>query len=461
MSERNFSESAVLVSMSNLANQPPVDFQNSLLKDDEGKFRSGTNWFYWIAGLSILNSIAIYAGNDWVFIIGLGITQLTDGTAMHLAEIYPVEGNHFRTLSLVVDLLASAVFFVFGWLSNKRNSFAYLMGMGLYLGDGLIFLLVEDWMSIGFHVFAFYFMVSGYLALRNLREKESSDQSGQPQSGLGSPLLWVNTAMIMSVAIISLGMFSYTDSPWIVDDIASLEEFDAYTTYYYKTEQLVLVTRSMNFIDASNLLDDESTHGSIIAFYSEVYKQNPERAKEWIDAIDNMENRNSQIAFWTALWVSNVSAGTEYFRSRVEAENGETSEALNSYLSDTPPIIKNLTPDTPDDLDLHWYAFFASGDVDYVENIIDAALLYSQRIDQIAFYTGAAAKWSLSVNAPFHDPVSEALVAKRDESNGIVRSIIQDIIDKSEIPNGPQMILDDVDRVIEAEVAAGRWQEEQ
>ena len=44
----------------------------------ESKFKSGASWFFWIAGLSIINSIILLAGGQWNFIVGLGVTQIID-----------------------------------------------------------------------------------------------------------------------------------------------------------------------------------------------------------------------------------------------------------------------------------------------------------------------------------------------------------------------------------------------
>ena len=38
------------------------------------QLKSGASWFYWIAGLSLINSIAAVSGGSWRFILGLGIT---------------------------------------------------------------------------------------------------------------------------------------------------------------------------------------------------------------------------------------------------------------------------------------------------------------------------------------------------------------------------------------------------
>src|SRR5216117_2936789 len=39
------------------------------------QLKSGASWFYWIAGLSLINSIVAFTGGQWAFLFGLGITQ--------------------------------------------------------------------------------------------------------------------------------------------------------------------------------------------------------------------------------------------------------------------------------------------------------------------------------------------------------------------------------------------------
>ena len=51
----------------------------------ESQFQRGANWFLWIAGTSIINSIIILTGGQWHLVIGLGITQIFDEVAIHLA----------------------------------------------------------------------------------------------------------------------------------------------------------------------------------------------------------------------------------------------------------------------------------------------------------------------------------------------------------------------------------------
>ena len=124
--------------------------------------KSGAGWFYWIAGLSLINSISMLSGSSWGFIIGLGITQVFDAIASTLA-------GSGKLVALVLDLLAAGVFVFFGVFANKRHAWAFMVGMVLYALDGLIFVADGDWLSVGFHVFALFCILAGFSANQKLK----------------------------------------------------------------------------------------------------------------------------------------------------------------------------------------------------------------------------------------------------------------------------------------------------
>jgi hypothetical protein len=43
---------------------------------------------------------------------------------------------------------------------------AFVLGMTLYAGDGLLLLRARDYLAVGFHVFALYAIYSGYKAAK-------------------------------------------------------------------------------------------------------------------------------------------------------------------------------------------------------------------------------------------------------------------------------------------------------
>jgi hypothetical protein len=131
----------------------------------EAQLKSGARWFYyWIAGLSLINSVVAMTGGQWGFLFGLGITQIIDGLGQN------IEGGG-KAVVLVLDLIAAGVFGLFGVFAHKRQTWAFLLGMLLYALDGLIFLLIQDWLGLGFHGFVLFCLFRGFQACRELNAR--------------------------------------------------------------------------------------------------------------------------------------------------------------------------------------------------------------------------------------------------------------------------------------------------
>ncbi len=126
------------------------------------QLKSGASWFYWVAALSLVNSIAAFTGSDWRFILGLGITQIFDAIGHEIASAGKI-------VALLLDLIAAGVFVLFGVFANKCHLWAFIVGIVLFALDGLIFLLAQDWLGVGFHVFVLYCLFRGVQACRRLK----------------------------------------------------------------------------------------------------------------------------------------------------------------------------------------------------------------------------------------------------------------------------------------------------
>ncbi len=128
----------------------------------EAQLKSGASWFYWIAGLSLINSLIALGGFNWGFILGLGITQVFDAIASEFQSLGKV-------VALGLDLLVIGLFVMFGIFANKGHSWAFIVGMILYALDSLIALLGQDWLALGFHGFALFCLFRGFSACRELK----------------------------------------------------------------------------------------------------------------------------------------------------------------------------------------------------------------------------------------------------------------------------------------------------
>jgi hypothetical protein len=135
--------------------------------DLEQRVKSGASWFYWIAGLSMVNSIAPILGLGIGFYFGLGITEWIDRHIGH------AEGGG-TAMALGLDAAAAGLLILFGVFANKGRAWAFIMGMALLALDSAIvarsaLAYTSEWISFGFHVFALFCIFAGYRASRALR----------------------------------------------------------------------------------------------------------------------------------------------------------------------------------------------------------------------------------------------------------------------------------------------------
>lgn len=134
---------------------------------------TGANWFYWVAGLSLVNSAIGLFGGGMYFVVGLAVTLIVDGIGAGVASEAPEASMVIKVVTVGFDLFVAAVLCGFGFLSRKRILPIFAIGMVLYLLDGLIFLAFQDWMSAAFHAFALYSMGNGFMAYRKLNQLRS------------------------------------------------------------------------------------------------------------------------------------------------------------------------------------------------------------------------------------------------------------------------------------------------
>ncbi len=127
--------------------------------------RRGANWFYWIAGLSLVNSLMIMSKQGIVFIFGLGITREVDGFASQM-------DSGGATIGLVLNIVIAGVFAMFGFFASKRHSWAFIVGMVLYLLDSSLFLMSQRWLGLAFHAYVLFWFFMGLKANLQLNALE-------------------------------------------------------------------------------------------------------------------------------------------------------------------------------------------------------------------------------------------------------------------------------------------------
>lgn len=131
---------------------------------------SGARWFFIIAVLSIINAIIVHANGRISFLAGLAITQLISGLAIGLSEGL---GSGVVVVAIGLELMVAAIFSGFGILAQKGQQWAFIVGMGVYLLDGLLLLLFGDWFALAFHAYVLYCLYKGFNAGRDLNRLQT------------------------------------------------------------------------------------------------------------------------------------------------------------------------------------------------------------------------------------------------------------------------------------------------
>jgi hypothetical protein len=129
-----------------------VEYEKEYLTAD---IQKAANWFFWIAGLSLVNSLMHYISAGTYFVVGLGITQIVDGIISAI-----MSGPSW--IALVPNLLITGFFVYIGYSSRKYSKWAFLTGVLIYTLDALLFLYFKEWMAVVFHIFVLFMLSRGF-----------------------------------------------------------------------------------------------------------------------------------------------------------------------------------------------------------------------------------------------------------------------------------------------------------
>lgn len=149
----------------------------------QNRLHSGANWFFWIAALSVINSVLMATSSTISFIFGLAATQIIDALAFIFGQqMQPQSVNTLRFIGWAFNLVIVAIFVLFGWFARKGKKWAFYAGMVLYMLDAVAALFVwdkPDLLSFAFHLIVIWGLAGGLRAITQLdRLNETLRQAG-------------------------------------------------------------------------------------------------------------------------------------------------------------------------------------------------------------------------------------------------------------------------------------------
>lgn len=119
----------------------------------------GAGWFKTVGFFAVVNSLLIVANAKIQFIFALGITSVATAIA-HTMDL----GAGDEAIAMLFACLGAAGAYFFASFAQKRFTWAFVAGMVLYALDGLIFVLVQDWLEVFCHGYALLQMWGGLKA---------------------------------------------------------------------------------------------------------------------------------------------------------------------------------------------------------------------------------------------------------------------------------------------------------
>jgi len=136
----------------------------------------GANWLFLIAGLSVINVVTLASGSTWLFLGGLGVTELAAAIAMHIG------GTQVQLVALFINVWAVGFFACLGFFARKGQKWAFITGMVLYALDLLLVVYIQIWLMLLFHGFVLFRLYQGFSSCKDLHAFDKSNTApGIPQ----------------------------------------------------------------------------------------------------------------------------------------------------------------------------------------------------------------------------------------------------------------------------------------
>ena len=130
------------------------------------------NWWYWIAGITIVNTVLLFSHSTWGFAIGTGITDVVYG----FTTVYP----GFLVPGVVIEIMIVGLIGLWGYLCQRGMLWAFWVGLILYGVDTVLEVLMKQWIGAAFHAYAIYSIYQGVVAINLLKKLDKAVAAQAP-----------------------------------------------------------------------------------------------------------------------------------------------------------------------------------------------------------------------------------------------------------------------------------------
>jgi len=187
-------------------------------------------------------------------------------------------------------------------------------------------------------------------------------------------------------------------------EFASDEEFRSWFAFYYRSPNPERLPMAIKFMDQKGYLEK---HPDIAgAFISKVIERNPNMLPEWLAELNNNSAQTWNVIL-ISVWMSNHPDFKNILATHGAKVGTENQSRLKSLVTKDPAPydLKQITVFDPRQINMLWAAYSATGEKDYVNQIINNIDLYQPDADELESQIGETAIMTLATNSMQYDEV--------------------------------------------------------
>jgi hypothetical protein len=213
-------------------------------------------------------------------------------------------------------------------------------------------------------------------------------------------------------------------------------QFNQWVQNYYQHPAPDALLDVLVYYSTSTLYATAHARMPMAQFFASAYGDDPSRLGAVVTAAEQQPSANTRMFVARVLWLVNSDSSRSLLKHASEAWHDKNVQALLSQFGDQPPRDLLRSPvRTPDDLDMLWSMFFATGDRRPIEQLVIVLPLLKEG-HGLAIVFGGAAQWSLQSNAARHPKLLAILKDLSQESNGTTKELLEEIVSAAQTKPG-------------------------
>ncbi len=179
---------------------------------------------------------------------------------------------------------------------------------------------------------------------------------------------------------------------------------DSWLQEYYRKPSPERFEAEVRAMQKRGFLHNDGAIPPIASFFSRLFHSAaPEQLAQWLKVVDSLPEQDRQL-FLLALRMADTPAARDALKAAA-AGKGDAASYAKKVIGTEQPDITKLTSPAPEELDMCWGAFFATGDAAYALTVLRCAVkpVKPKTID----LSQQAARWSYKSLSQSHPKLRE------------------------------------------------------